>query len=133
MSVRPETHTSSDERAKYVNPQAPDEHIQAMLEAIDKTGREHARAKTYAARLKDQREITLATIMRIKETEGVAAVAKQKREALLHPMYRDVLERYYQAIEEEVNARTAAENAVRLFEGWRTAESTQRALIRGGA
>lgn len=107
--------------------QAPDEHIQAMLDEIERTGRIHAQAKRYMLALKDQKEIALASVMKILENEGIGALAKQRREALLHPQYAAVLAKYHASIEDEIIARTIAENAGRLFESWRTESANFRA------
>lgn len=113
--------------------QAPDEHIQAMLDLIDQTGREYARAKRYRSMLEDLKKTCLAAEMQRLQADGVKSIAAQTRDALCGQAYGMVLERLHKSIEDEVIAKTESDNKARAFEAWRTTEASARALARGGA
>jgi hypothetical protein len=105
----------------------PDDLVQELLDAIEDTGRIHARAKAEAARLEHRRKRIKASMMKVMEAHGVRSHQKQEVDALCHPNYDAAVELACSAIEAEANAEVDLKNAEREYEAWRTLSANARA------
>lgn len=111
--------------------QVPDELVQSLLEEIGSTGRIYAKAKARCAGLIELRKITKNTLMKMARVSGDAR-SKEAAEvyAYTHPQYKLVSDQMIESIEDEVNAQTDNENAIREWESWRTLCANERNITR---
>ena len=110
--------------------QIPDELVQELLNAIEDKGKVYAKAKRRAAELEHKRKGMKASMMKVMEAHGIRSHQKQEVEALCHPTYELAVKAACDAIEQEVNAQVAFENAERDWESWRTISANERKATR---
>lgn len=108
--------------------QLPDDLVNQLLENIEELAEPYAKAKALQESLKENRKITKNTLMKMAEVEGIKSHVQQEKFAYLHPQYKLAVNKWIQAIEDEVMAETRFKNAEREWESWRTICANERAV-----
>lgn len=109
----------------------PDELVQELLNELQDSGEQHAKAKARMRQLEEQRKIVKAQLMKVGQTVGgLTSGAKLELFAYSHPTYVDLVASLVTAIENEALMDYRRKDAEIRYECWRSLNSNQRAATR---
>jgi len=105
----------------------PDELVEELLDELQTAGEKHTQAKAAHFQAEQQRRITRAELMNVAKASGQKSFTAQEVYAHSSQLYKDAVDRVFQAILELGNAEYRCKLAEMRWESWRTINANQRA------